>query len=184
MLIIPLDAEQCVNFYQDLQKKITDAMKRILGVSRLALWEGDPVLAEILDCEAAIQRIAYYYANPTDADLVNTIEEYPGLSSWDDFNNAALEVHAVQSHEVPWIRLPSIPRLKSLYLSDSQDRALTAALIEKNKKKTHALSIQPHAWMAAFNITDSEEVGALRERIIYEVRVLEENCPVLAGVYT
>ncbi len=48
MLLIPQDAELCVYFYQELQKKVTEAMKRLLGVRRLNLWEGDPILAEVL----------------------------------------------------------------------------------------------------------------------------------------
>ena len=81
MLLIPQDAELCVYFYQELQKKVTEAMKRLLGVRRLNLWEGDPILAEVLDADKVISRITYFYANPAEADLVDSIDEYPGLTS-------------------------------------------------------------------------------------------------------
>ena len=79
------DADQARCFYMELQKKLTDAIKRLLGLEYLHIWAGTPRVIEIPDLESAIKMIAYYYANPAAAHLVESIEQYPGLSSWTDF---------------------------------------------------------------------------------------------------
>lgn len=174
ILIIPQDAEMCVYFYQEVQKKVTEYMKRLLGVDKLDLWEGDPILAQILDVEKVIDRIAYYYANPAEADLVDNIDEYPGLSSWNDFLQAALDVDAKVNHKVPWVRLPSIIPLSSCKPSNEEDVNLYNKLIEDNKI-IHDLDIYPFAWLKSFNITDKEAVKEIKERIIKRVREIEST---------
>src|SRR5262245_37021010 len=62
------DAEQCVRFYGEIQKKITDAIKRLLGVSHLNIWEGRATVAQLRDVAAVQDRIAYLYANPAQDD--------------------------------------------------------------------------------------------------------------------
>jgi hypothetical protein len=172
MLLIPFDAEQCVFFYQELQKKITEAIKRLLGVRRLNLWEGDPILAEVLDIEKTIDRIVYYYANPTEADLVDSIEEYPGLSSWQDFMNSEIKTEAKITNIVPWVRLPSIPTLTAMQLSPQEDTALCKMLTKDNPLR-HELTVYPYAWLSCFGEYTPEEVGVIKARIIKKVRELE-----------
>ena len=172
MLFIPYDAEKCIFFYQELQKKITEYMKRLLGVRRLALWEGDPVLAEILDFEKALDRIAYLYANPASANLVDSIDEYPGLSSWVDFLEAGTQVDSVVSHSVPWVRLPNVKKLPSLVLSTAKDLALYEELVATSDT-SHELAIYPYALLSCFGTTEMSDIKSVRERIINKVRTLE-----------
>lgn len=174
MLFVVYDAEQCVYFYQEVQKKVTECMKRLLGANRLNLWEGDPILAEILDLEMVIKRIAYYYSNPAAANLVDTIDEYPGFSSWQDFLNAETEVNTSTMELVPWIRLPSIPKLPSLKLSDAQDEMICENLKAANKDQ-HKLELYPYIWLKCFGVESCEEVDSIKKRIISAVRVSEEQ---------
>ena len=103
------DADLARRFYMEVQKKLTDAIKRLLGLEYLQLWAGTPRVIEISDLKSAIKMIAYYYANPAAAHLVESIDDYPGLSSWDDFTVNTSKLDAAVVHEGPWIRLPSIP---------------------------------------------------------------------------
>ena len=74
IILVAKDAQQFVNFYGELQKRITDALKRLTGRESLSLWEGYPMVAEIGDLAAAIDRIAYIYANPAQDNLVENIK--------------------------------------------------------------------------------------------------------------
>jgi REP element-mobilizing transposase RayT len=171
LLMIIFDAEQCVHFYQEIQKKITESMKRLLGYERLNLWEGDPILAQIYSVERTIERLGYFYANPAEANLVETIDEYPGLSSWQDFLSAPLEVDSKVSRDVPWIRLPTIQELPSLSLTDKQDKEICDTLRSKNKK-SHELAVYPYAWTKCFGETINP--AAIKERLIASVRDKEQ----------
>ena len=83
-----------MKFYGEIQKRITDMLKRLLGLEYLEIWEGEPTVAEILDLEKAIERIAYFYANPAQDKLVDSIEEFPGFSSWYDYKKALGKINS------------------------------------------------------------------------------------------
>ena len=175
MIVVALDAQECFNFYQELQKKITDALKRLLGVHRLHIWEGDPIVAEILDVDAVINTIAYIYANPAKANLVDSVHEYPGLSSLSAFKKCLNSgIQSVSWGAIPWIRLPSINKAPARSLSDRQDQFLVDKLLAK-AKESHPLEIFPNAWMDTFGIEDQVEVQEINERILALIEDLEQE---------
>ena len=173
ILIRAHDADQCKKFYMELQKKITDAIKRLLDVDRLILWERRALVAPVLDKEKAIERIIYFYLNPSKAHLVESISEYPGVSSWKEFLLAESSVAAIHSEEIPWIRLPTIKKLKSRVLTVPEDRRLTNELIS-TATTTHTLTYAPNDWMVAFGISAPEEVNAINQEIQRRVKAGEE----------
>jgi hypothetical protein len=161
MIFIPHDPLSCVNFYQEVQKKITDTFKRLLGKRRLCLWEGDAVLAQILDLQKAIERVAYLYANPARANLVSSIESYPGASSWDAFSRDD------EPKEVPWFQLPTIHKLPSLSLNRKVEEKILKELQMKSVI-SHSLEVKPRALMEAFGVETD-----MRESIIEVIRSKE-----------
>jgi len=64
LIVVSKDAQQLVNFYSEIQKKVTDILKRLLGLSFLHVWEGNVSVIKIGDVEAVKDRISYLYANP------------------------------------------------------------------------------------------------------------------------
>jgi hypothetical protein len=82
LLLVALDAANFFKFLGEVQKEVTEIIKRLLGINQLNLWEGTPTVIDVLDVDAAINRIAYFYANPAQDDLVSSIEKFPGVSSW------------------------------------------------------------------------------------------------------
>ena len=179
MIFVSLCAEACECFYQELQKKITESIKRLLGVHRLNLWEGDAVLAEILDVEAAINTKAYIYANPARANLVETVSEYPGLSTWEAFERCISEdTKACVSKEVPWVRFPSIKKAPSRSLSEKQDHFLHREISSKAKKR-HVLQVFPNAWMNVFKVKEKSEIALINRRIKDRIKESEEDARIV-----
>lgn len=99
MIVVTKDPEQCMLFYSELQKKITDALKRLLGLDHLEIWEGDVTVARVLDLDQAKERIAYIYANPAQDNLVECIEKFPGYSSWSEFARSLTNLNALCKEE-------------------------------------------------------------------------------------
>lgn len=173
------DPEMAKQFYSEVQKKLTDSLKALLGLPHLRLWEGRPVVARVLDLDAAIERIAYLYANPSRAHLVDSIHSYPGCSSWSSFllatassSIAALGVDAsVVSNEF-WVPTSKVPLLPSRSLSTNQDVFFTQKL--KSLALSHNLELLPNAWMKCFGITSPEEVAQVNQRIFKRIEALEQ----------
>lgn len=173
--VVVYDAQSLANFLQELQKKLTESLKRLLGKRHLRVWAGSPVASVIVDRERAIDRFAYTYANPAKANLVDTIDEYPGLSSWDEFKHIANvgSVDVQSTREVPWIRFKNIPKLDSVNVSPATDAEVTARMLKDSEDIKHDLVLKPNAWMRAFGIDDPEEIKEVNKQIIIKTRINE-----------
>ena len=172
ILVVGQDAERLTAYYAEVQKKITDYLKRLLGRRQLSLWETRPSVILVADYEAALNRIAYFYANPARAHLIDTIELYPGLSSYQIFSTAPHKVTHSISETIPWLRCPSIPEVPSRDLSEKQDNRICALLKETNKK-LEELTVKPHYWLTCFNTRSPEMVKEASERVMEKLRAHE-----------
>ena len=175
ILLVVWDPNDCKKFYCELQKKITEYMKSLRGMSHYIMWEGRPMVAAVIKKEDVPSRIIYFYQNPAAVDLVENINDYPGLSSWQDFLSAD-SLQSKITHEVPWVHAPDVQRLPSEFISSKLDLQRTVELEEKcrrrrNKKKAAAaakgikldkepemeeLVVEPNAWAKCFGLDDDE----------------------------
>ncbi len=174
ILVVVQDADSCKRFYMELQKKITDYMKRLLGRHYLDLWEGEPAVIAILDLDKAVDRVRYLYSNPAKANLVETIRDFPGYSTWSYFSEVSAELTARYVSRTPWVRQYHIQPLKRGLISRSEDERFAATLREK-PRKFHELAVLPNAWMRCFNITEGRDVAAVNRRILGLIQDSEES---------
>lgn len=59
LMHIAYDAQQFFNFLSEVQKQITEKIRRLLGVKHLNIWEGAPTVAQVLDLGEMIERLSY-----------------------------------------------------------------------------------------------------------------------------
>lgn len=174
ILLVAQDPQDCIFFIQEVQKKITDALKRLLGLTRLNLWEGRPNLAEILDLGAAIQKIGYIYSNPAKASLVDSINSFPGVSTWKEFNSSPEALNALTKEDVPRLRLNILKKLPTRSLTGKQDRYITQRF-KDHCGESQELTIQPNAWMKAFGIIEPSDVFDTNLRIKTCIKLHEQH---------
>jgi hypothetical protein len=172
LLVVVNDATQFKRFYEELAKKISDYIKRLLGVPYLCLWEGRPMAAPILEAECVIKRLAYFYANPARANLVSTISEYPGITTWKEFEKANCLQSEVR-RSIPRILCPSIPVIGQQYLSPRRDAFITAKL-KAEAKEYETLIVRPNAWMQYFGLKDAD-VESVNRKIRADLKTREQN---------
>jgi hypothetical protein len=171
LLVLAKDPYELTAFYAELQKKITDSIRSLLGKQHLSLWEGRPVVAYIADLESAISQIVYLYANPARANLERSIESYPGYSSWSLFQASPDTLGAVIEQKVKWTRASSIPKLPNATISEYTDKFLSAKLEAAGIKET--LTLYPNAWMSAFKVSSPEDVAEANEKIRRRLKARE-----------
>jgi hypothetical protein len=172
LIVVSRDSLQLINFISEVQKKITDIIKRLLGLDYLEIWDGSPSIIKIGDLDAVIERIAYLYANPAQDNLETCIEKFPGASSWEDFQGSLTSLTAEVSKLYPWIRLPSVPQVRSAILSRDEDLEVLN-LLKGSNKQLHRLTRSPNAWMEYFGVKDDSEVERINSRIIQLLRLKE-----------
>ena len=187
ILIIVIDADAAKNFYSELMKRLTDSVKALTGKPYLNLWQTRPVVPLIGNLEAAKAKIAYIYANPSRANLVNTIEHYPGYSSFPQFiqsnASACSSLLTLQIKEtVHWIQSSHIPTLPSASLSEQQDRffsdKLNNPISKKGNRKTqkkHELILEPNLWLSCFGECSNEDVIRINKEILQDLKHRESE---------
>ena len=174
MMVVAKDSLECTRFYGEIKKQLTDAIKNLSGKDNLSLWQKNGTsVSHYGDVAGVVERIAYIYANPANAHLVDSIERYPGLSSWEAYQQTPNTLLAKHKKLCPWIRLPAISKLPSRSMSDSQDKFFTTRLKHCSKKK-HELIYHPNAWMLSFDVSE-QEVQSINENILNRLRGMEQE---------
>lgn len=173
---IPNEAQQHAKFYMEYQKKVTDSVRRLTKRSRLNLWEGRPSVIRVAGLEDAIQRLVYIFLNPAKAHLVNSIDEYPGLTTWKAFATCEASVDAevrLKAYWTPVCRLERLPVGNKL--SPACAKAMANRLRESRHTLEYELVIKPLAWLKGYGVTDPSQIESIRGRIISEVYAAEER---------
>jgi REP element-mobilizing transposase RayT len=141
------------------------AVNKMRKKRKRSIWCESFSCLPILTLDNVVNTIAYTYVNPQAADLVDTIEEYPGLSSWQMYQKN------IGSIEVPYIRRSHVFPVPSKLPIHKQE-----TIVENLKAKadmTLPFTLSPDAWMETFGITDEDEKSAINKRILDRVRELE-----------
>lgn len=164
------DMKSFANFHGQIKKRLTDSLKRLLGMNRLNLWIDRTSVGEVLDLEAAIRRIIYAFVNPARARQAKCIDDFTGSNTWKEFLAAEANVNAFVEKIVPWIQATDIEPLSKRNPSRTEERRIVEDLTEKSKSRMQALRVYPFKWLEAFGITDPIEIEKIRQRIIKAVR--------------
>jgi hypothetical protein len=171
MQVFSLDCSALTHFHERLKKRLTDFLKRLLNLPHLRLWDNRTTIGEVLDLEAAIERIVYTYLNPVRAGVVRSIDEFKGCNTWREFLSAPADVNAAIEREVPWVFATDIEPLSQENPSLSEERTLIKSIEERaSSRERNIVKIMPFKWLEAFRITDPVEIEKIRQRIISQVR--------------
>jgi hypothetical protein len=174
MQVFSLDCVALTHFHERLKKRLTDFLKRLLNLSHLRLWDTRTNVGEVLDLQAAIDRIVYTYLNPVRAGLVRSIEDFKGCNTWREFLSAPADINTVIEKEVPWILATDITPLSQENPSLKEELELISSLRElAESRDTHTVRIMPFKWLEAFKISNPQTIEEIRQQIINRVRQAE-----------
>jgi REP element-mobilizing transposase RayT len=165
IIVVAKDALQCANFHGEVKKQITEAFKQLLGLPFLTLWnENATSVVEIGELEAAKERIAYLYANPARANLIDSIKLYPGLNSFSSFMSSEHTINAKTSSLCPWIRTPTISPIPKRPITQREDKNYSQTL-RTMAKLAFELTLEPNLWMKTFGVNEESEVKKINQSI-------------------
>jgi putative transposase len=162
LLLVVEDPMIAMHFIERIKTESAHTVNRLLGIRRKTVWCAGYDAEPILTAEDVVEKIAYLYTNPQKAGLVDSIEEYPGLSSWG--------LPRVQDH--PRIPRAAIEPLTKISMTEKQQARLVESLMSDDSS-THQLELSPTAWLKPFGLTGAEEQITLR--IQSRVREIERE---------
>jgi len=168
MVLVVDDPDHVPGFIRSFKVETAHMLNRILGRDKRTVWcEGydSPI---VLTPARALAAIAYLYANPAKDNLEVSIDNYPGFSSWQMFQEANLV------HRWKRLRRSQFRRLKARdhSLRGYADEALR--IIEESTEY-QSFTLELNAWMEAFGITKPEDQKKINERLVERVRTIEQR---------
>jgi hypothetical protein len=141
-------------------------LNRVLGRAKRTVWcEGydSPV---VLTPFRALTAIAYLYSNPAKDNLVETIDRYPGVSSWKMFLKKEYSKIWKRLRRPAFTELPTTSHNLPGYTEEAK-KLLSEA------KKSHEFRLTPNAWLEAYGIVDPAEQEKWNTTLIARVKTLE-----------
>ena len=160
LIITVIDPEVIKDFVKHIKKESAHAVNRLVGRKKRTIWCEGYDSPEFLDFEKLLEKMVYIYTNAQDANLADTIEQYPGLSSWDMLMSDNLELKYKR------IRRSAIPVIGTERISLNAQKKLLIEL-EKKAAETNTFTLSPYAFMKSFEVdlTEDEIKALLIEKV-------------------
>jgi hypothetical protein len=152
------------------------AINRLCGVRQNTIWTDgfdDPI---VLTSDKVIDIIKYIYKNPATSNLVNSIEQYPGLSSWSMFKKGE------HCRECIWLRRSKFYKIGNLGLMTDKKQGEIINEIAGDDPIFHTFELEPNSWTKCFPEYNNVDIEELTNRIIKEIQQEEKNLKHPKGV--
>jgi REP element-mobilizing transposase RayT len=176
-LLLAEEPTDVVNFINRIKTETSHAVNRFLGnQGRRTVWCDSYDCVPVLTIEDVLNKISYIYTNPAQSHLVESIEEYPGVSSWEMYKAGKV------SKDAKWINRSRIQR--SVKNMQPWERDAYARELEDKSLESHTFVLSPDAWKEAFNYKgevklEIEKRVQLAEKLLKEER--EKNKQSVVG---
>jgi REP element-mobilizing transposase RayT len=158
MILVVDNPEDIPGFIGRFKTESAHSLNRLLGRRKRTVWcEGydSPILASPVD---VIREIVYLYTNPSKDDLVDSIEDYPNLSTWTNYKAREHKISCI-----PYARR-DIYKLQSLAPSEQEILSHVHRLEEEYPDRIE-LDLSPDAWMEIMEVPVKDR-DKINERII------------------
>jgi hypothetical protein len=150
----PEDVSGFMSYFKGQSSKILNIIFQNSGEN----WAERYDSPRILDAETLKARMAYLYCNPQKAHLVESIDHYPGFSTWD------LLISGNTKRTTQETRYPI-----EMYLELAEVKRSRYPIMPKIAANEE-LHIDMAAALEVFGIDESEEIAHFHERVIDSVR--------------
>ncbi|HMO16842.1 MAG TPA: hypothetical protein PKA63_03205 [Oligoflexia bacterium] len=165
-LVIVLNGggEVLKSFMEYLDGEIGKFINRFRGKSNQNVWAKTYDAQVILTPEAVMQKLKYMYLNPVSAGLIDSIEKYPGLSSWKSMIKDKERSYRFLG-SAGLSKLPYGPLPKKTMCSIIRDKFKSSKFTDKN-----FLRIKPFAWVKCFSSFKDTDPLLLKEELISDIK--------------
>ena len=167
-LLVVEDPEQISAFIDRVKTESAHAVNRLLGRRKTPLWEDGFDSPTILDFETAIRYIVYIYANPARANLIQSIKQYPGVSSWQMYQSKSCHRSSA------WIKRNHIHKIPRRDLSGIEEK-LFCNQLHRHVRAYHNFTLSPDAWMECFPETRTMTPDETNELVLSALNDAEQR---------
>jgi REP element-mobilizing transposase RayT len=168
LVVVVSNPDDIPAFVRHFKTESAHALNSLLGRAKRTIWCDGYDSPKVLTMSKAMAVIAYIYSNPAKDNLVSSVDEYPGFSTWEMFQSGQLTKlwKRIRRHQYRALA-PESHNLRG-YTKEAE-----RLLSETNE--VEQFTLEPNAWLEAFKITDPAEQARINTRVIAHIRHLEER---------
>jgi REP element-mobilizing transposase RayT len=166
LIVVVRNPDDVPAFLGHFKTESAHALNTILGRRKRTVWCAGYDSPTVLTMTKTISVLGYIYSNPAKDNLVSTVDEYPGFSTWKMFLTGRFTKL--------WKRLRR-PQYRALTPDGHNLSGYTreAERLLSESDEIEPFTLEPNAWLEAFEITDPAEQERINARVIHLVRYLE-----------
>jgi REP element-mobilizing transposase RayT len=166
LIVVVHNPEDVQAFLRHFKTESAHALNSLLGRNKRTVWCAGYDSPIVLTMTKTIAVIGYIYSNPAKDNLVGSIEEYPGFSTWKMFQKGELTKL--------WKRIRR-PQYRALTPDSHTLTGYTreAERLLKESQDVEPFVLEPNAWLEAFGVKEPEQQEKINSRVIRLVRYLE-----------
>ena len=168
IIIVVADPHDVPRFMSFFKGRSAHLINKLLGTTG-QVWEQRYFSAIIRDLEMLMDRLVYFYTNPQQANLVERIDDYPQISSW----QAMLNNGEASTVTAGFMRVKDTPTIPPGRLNKRRVRRYTRLCKEAVWCKA-TFTVEPRAAFRTFGC-DEEDIDRYIQRVIERVRLREEE---------
>ena len=166
LIVVVRNPDDVPAFLGHFKTESAHALNTILGRRKRTVWCAGYDSPTVLTMTKTISVLGYIYSNPAKDNLVSTVDEYPGFSTWKMFLTGRFTKL--------WKRLRR-PQYRALTPDSHNLSGYTreAERLLSESDEIEPFTLEPNAWLEAFGVTDRAEQERINARVIQLVRYLE-----------
>lgn len=168
MVIVVINPDHVPSFIGHFKTESAHALNRILGRKKRTIWCSGYDSPVVLTPLRTVIALAYLYSNPAKDNLEESIEKYPGVSSWKMFLKGETKKLWKRIRRPAYRALPNDCHNLRGYTKEAQR-------ILAESKKSHQFVLEPNAWLEAFDITGKAEQDDYNRILVERVARIEER---------
>jgi REP element-mobilizing transposase RayT len=168
MMLVVSNPDDVPGFVGYVKAETAHAINQLIGRRTKRIWINGYDSPCILTVKDVIRYIRYIYLNPVVAGLVNSIDEYPGVSSWPMFKSG--NHNKLCKH----LKRPMVKRLSHPALTVNEQKAIVEHY-QCIAKVQYEFILEPNAWMDCFPGLTAKEIKRLNALCLELIQTRERK---------
>jgi REP element-mobilizing transposase RayT len=165
MIVVAQNPEDVASFMEYFKGQTSRVLNILFGLSGKS-WAERYDSPCVLDVDKLMDRLEYLYTNPQKANLVETIDHYPHISSWNQLVSGVTRLSTSETKH-------SISSLNKLV--ESARKKFSRYPFLPSQSKNEVLTIDTAAAFTALGVEGDEEIQEYLDEVISRVRVVANS---------
>lgn len=171
LILIPRMTNAIPKFMKYIKQESSHAINRLLGRRRRTVWCARYDSPIVLTASSIAKYIAYTYTNPEKDRIIDSIDNFTGVSSWKRYKH---KKHSISAKRIPRNAITPLDNPTNI---TREERKTLASKYKNLGSETYSFRLKPYACVTCFEETSHLSNSEIDEMIEAEMGKIREEIP-------